>query len=88
MILQYLEILLAESPSFGLPIMLYDDKCKGAEYLKIDKRIFVLSSRVDKYVAKKSALGKGLSALFQKELKKKLLMKKNITTISYESYKS
>lgn len=22
---------LAESPSFGLPIMLYDDKCKGAE---------------------------------------------------------
>lgn len=24
-------IRLAESPSFGLPIMLYDDKCKGAE---------------------------------------------------------
>ena len=24
-------IKLAESPSFGLPIMLYDDKCKGAE---------------------------------------------------------
>ena len=24
-------IRLAEAPSFGLPIMLYDDKCKGAE---------------------------------------------------------
>jgi chromosome partitioning protein len=24
-------IRLAESPSFGLPIMLYDDKCRGAE---------------------------------------------------------
>ena len=23
-------IRLAEAPSFGLPIMLYDDKCKGA----------------------------------------------------------
>lgn len=27
---------LAEAPSFGLPIMLYDDKCKGAEaYIKL-----------------------------------------------------
>lgn len=25
-------IRLAEAPSFGLPILLYDDKCKGAEY--------------------------------------------------------
>ena len=24
-------IRLAEAPSFGLPIVLYDDKCKGAE---------------------------------------------------------
>ena len=24
-------IRLAEAPSFGFPIMLYDDKCKGAE---------------------------------------------------------
>ena len=24
-------IRLAEAPSFGLPIMLYDEKCKGAE---------------------------------------------------------
>lgn len=31
-------IRLAESPSFGLPIMLYDDKCKGAEaYQKLSK---------------------------------------------------
>ncbi|GLC30460.1 ParA family protein [Clostridium omnivorum] len=31
-------IRLAESPSFGLPIMLYDDKCKGAEaYEKLSK---------------------------------------------------
>lgn len=31
-------IRLAEAPSFGLPIMLYDDKCKGAEaYLKFTK---------------------------------------------------
>jgi len=31
-------IRLAESPSFGLPIMLYDEKCKGAEaYLKFTK---------------------------------------------------
>lgn len=31
-------IRLAESPSFGLPIMLYDDKCKGAEaYLNFTK---------------------------------------------------
>lgn len=29
---------LAEAPSFGLPIMLYDDKCKGAEaYVKLTK---------------------------------------------------
>lgn len=31
-------IRLAESPSFGLPIMLYDEKCKGAEaYMKFTK---------------------------------------------------
>lgn len=31
-------IRLAESPSFGLPIMLYDDKCKGADaYQKLAK---------------------------------------------------
>lgn len=29
---------LAEAPSFGLPIMLYDEKCKGAEaYIKLTK---------------------------------------------------
>lgn len=27
-------IRLAEAPSFGLPIILYDDKCKGAEAYK------------------------------------------------------
>ena len=27
-------IRLAEAPSFGLPIMLYDEKCKGAEAYK------------------------------------------------------
>ena len=31
-------IRLAEAPSFGLPIMLYDEKCKGAEaYLNFTK---------------------------------------------------
>ena len=31
-------IRLAEAPSFGLPIMLYDEKCKGAEaYIKLTK---------------------------------------------------
>ena len=31
-------IRLAESPSFGLPIMLYDEKCKGADsYLNFTK---------------------------------------------------
>ncbi len=31
-------IRLAESPSFGLPIMLYDEKCKGAKaYLDFTK---------------------------------------------------
>ena len=31
-------IRLAESPSFGLPIMLYDEKCKGAEaYIELTK---------------------------------------------------
>ncbi|GAA0079216.1 AAA family ATPase [Clostridium sp. CTA-5] len=31
-------IRLAEAPSFGLPIMLYDDKCKGAEaYINLSK---------------------------------------------------
>ena len=29
---------LAEAPSFGLPIMLYDEKCKGAEaYVNLTK---------------------------------------------------
>ncbi|MBL4930495.1 ParA family protein [Clostridium paridis] len=40
-------IRLAESPSFGLPIMLYDDKCKGAEaYLNLTKEF--LSRQGDK----------------------------------------
>ena len=31
-------IRLAEAPSFGLPIMLYDEKCKGAEaYIELTK---------------------------------------------------
>lgn len=31
-------IRLAEAPSFGLPIMLYDEKCKGADaYSKLTK---------------------------------------------------
>jgi chromosome partitioning protein len=31
-------IRLAEAPSFGLPIMLYDEKCKGAEaYVNLTK---------------------------------------------------
>ena len=33
-------IRLAEAPSFGLPIMLYDEKCKGAESYKFNKRVF------------------------------------------------
>lgn len=40
-------IRLAESPSFGLPIMLYDEKCKGAEaYLKFTKEFLERQSEV------------------------------------------
>ena len=40
-------IRLAEAPSFGLPIMLYDEKCKGAEaYESINKRIFKKTRRI------------------------------------------
>lgn len=28
-------IRLAEAPSFGLPIMLYDEKCKGADFISL-----------------------------------------------------
>lgn len=39
-------IRLAESPSFGLPIMLYDDKCKGAEaYLNLTKEFLSRQGR-------------------------------------------
>lgn len=34
-------IRLAEAPSFGLPVMLYDEKCKGAEAYKILTREFL-----------------------------------------------
>lgn len=34
-------IRLAESPSFGLPIMLYDDKCKGAESYELLAKEFL-----------------------------------------------
>ncbi len=34
-------IRLAEAPSFGLPIMLYDDKCKGAEAYEILTKEFL-----------------------------------------------
>ena len=40
-------IRLAESPSFGLPIMLYDEKCKGAEsYLKFTKEFLERQNEV------------------------------------------
>ena len=32
---------LAEAPSFGLPIMLFDDKCKGAESYEALSREFI-----------------------------------------------
>ncbi|MEG0774846.1 AAA family ATPase [Clostridium sp.] len=38
-------IRLAESPSFGLPIMLYDDKCKGAEAFEKLTNEFLLRQR-------------------------------------------
>lgn len=38
-------IRLAESPSFGLPIMLYDDKCKGAEAFEDLTNEFLLRQR-------------------------------------------
>lgn len=41
-------IRLAESPSFGLPIMLYDDKCKGAEAFEKLAREFLSKQRSDK----------------------------------------
>lgn len=38
-------IRLAEAPSFGLPIMLYDEKCKGAEaYVKLTKEFLKMQS--------------------------------------------
>ena len=40
-------IRLAESPSFGLPIMLYDEKCKGAEsYLNFTKEFLERQHKV------------------------------------------
>lgn len=40
-------IRLAESPSFGLPIMLYDEKCKGAEsYLNFTKEFLERQCKV------------------------------------------
>jgi chromosome partitioning protein len=41
-------IRLAESPSFGLPIMLYDDKCKGAEAFEKLAKEFLSKQRSDK----------------------------------------
>ncbi|MDU1350517.1 MULTISPECIES: ParA family protein [Clostridium] len=41
-------IRLAESPSFGLPIMLYDDKCKGAEAFEKLTKEFLSKQRSDK----------------------------------------
>lgn len=38
-------IRLAEAPSFGLPIMLYDDKCKGSEAYEQLAREFLLRQR-------------------------------------------
>lgn len=38
-------IRLAEAPSFGLPIMLYDDKCKGAEAYEELAKEFLKSQR-------------------------------------------
>lgn len=36
---------LAESPSYGLPIMLYDEKCKGASAYKALMKEFILKQR-------------------------------------------
>lgn len=42
-------IRLAEAPSFGLPIMLYDDKCKGAEaYENLTNEFLSRQERVNK----------------------------------------
>jgi chromosome partitioning protein len=40
-------IRLAEAPSFGLPIMLYDDKCRGAESYENLTREFLARQRSD-----------------------------------------
>ena len=40
-------IRLAEAPSFGLPIVLYDDKCKGAEAYEAVTREFLKRQGVD-----------------------------------------
>lgn len=42
-------IRLAEAPSFGLPIFLYDDKCKGAEYYNSLAEEFLTRQEGDKY---------------------------------------
>lgn len=43
-------IRLAEAPSFGLPIMLYDDKCKGSEaYKDLTEEFMSKQKRGDKY---------------------------------------
>lgn len=41
-------IRLAEAPSFGLPIMLYDDKCKGAEAYEVLTNEFLSKQGVKK----------------------------------------
>ena len=38
-------IKLAESPSYGLPIMLYDEKCKGAISYKALAKEFIFKQR-------------------------------------------
>ncbi len=60
-------IRLAECPSFGLPIMLYDDKCKGAECYDNLAKEFLKRQKEWWSLNKKFGLGKGLSALIPEE---------------------
>ncbi len=54
-------IRLAEAPSYGKPILMYDPRSRGAEsYIKLAKEILENEQRNDK---QRKVLGKGLSAL-------------------------
>ena len=67
---------LPEAPSFGLPIMLYDEKCKGADAYKALTREFLDRQQKGDIMSKKFGLGKGLNALIPEEVSNNINSKK------------